>query len=419
MPSPDDEEHGNNTEKPAPSRSKLWVPVGRSQTSSTSEDRFDSLGSKHGKPHVQMNGEHEKLINKYPQTDDVPIKCPVPVNLKMERKDIKEENSEAPLNLSLKMSLSVPVSAAPKNTLIPIACSLCAYKTIYPEVLIMHKKLSHKDKSDSTKRNGLGSSLKPRRYTGCPPALDGKDVAPLPMIYRSHPRRTKSPTPQPAKPLEKTPSCIKPHAPKQPPVHLSPHEVVQETQRYRLSTDSHVSQESPRYAEPMKTSNMGGKYLMDRPGLANRVGIGEGGYPARIIWHSDASRLPLSIRFGSLPKMDLGEPSSKKIKYSGATGRKADAGEKPGFRVAAGEGSTRLFISGRGVTAPLHGPPTVSETLCPVKTPTPTLGGGLDSEWSMMNFLHSYTPSDLASLYHSAPPTPSHSGLVNPRAGMY
>ncbi|KAF7669497.1 hypothetical protein LDENG_00189570 [Lucifuga dentata] len=413
VPSPDDKEHGQDTEKPAPNRSKLWVPGARSHPSNTPDDRIDSVGSKLGKPLVPMNGEPEKLIAKpaYLQTDDVLIKCPVPVNLKMERKDIKEENSEAPLNLSLKVSLSIPASAEPKNTLIPIACSLCAYKTMYPEVLTMHRKLIHKDKSDSTKKNGFGGSLKQKRLTGCPPALDGKDVTPLSMNDRSHPRRTKSPTPQPAKPLEKMPSCNKPLAPKQSSVHLPPHEVSQ-TQRYRLNTDSQVR-------ELMKKSSTGSKYSMDRPGPAERVGIGERSYPARIIWHSDASRLPLSSRFGNLPQMDLGEPSSKRMKCAGATSKDAEAGEKAAFRAVAGEGCTRLLISGRSVTASLKGScsSSLSEALGPVKTTAAAIGGSLDTDWNMMKFLHSYTPGNLASLYHSAPPTPSHGALVNPRAG--
>ncbi|XP_076023141.1 zinc finger protein 217 [Genypterus blacodes] len=410
-PSPDHEERRSNTEKPAPSRSKLWVPAGVPHISAKPEDKFDS--SKHIKPLVQINAKPEKFISEPPQTDDALLKCPAPVNLKMERQDVKEENSEGPLNLSLKVSLSVPVSAAPKHTLTPTACSLCSFKTIYPEVLIMHKKLTHKDKTDSVKRNGSVSGSKPRRFTGCPPALDGKDVDPLPVIYRSHPRRTKSPTPLPPKSQDKAPPCTRPRAPKPPPVHMSPREVMQETQRYRLSADPHVSQESPRYAELMKKANMGGQYLMERPGPA---GMGDGSFPARIIWHSDASRLPLTSRFGSLPKMELGEPSSKKMKYSGAAGREAD--EKAGFRVSAGEGPTRLYISGRGVAVPPQGPTAASDALCSVKAPTLAMGGGLDSKWSMMNFLHSYTPGDLASFYHSAPPpAPGHGGLVNPRAG--
>ncbi|XP_022618765.1 zinc finger protein 217 [Seriola dumerili] len=422
MPSPNDGKLGNDIENPAPNRSKLWVPGARSCTSGTPEDRFDSVGSNLGKPLVQMNAEYEKLIAKSANspTDDVLIKCPVPVNLKIEREEIKEENSEAPLNLSLKVSLSIPASAEPRNALSPIACSFCAYKTMYPEVLIMHKKLTHKDKSESTKKNGFAGSLKQKRYTGCPPALDGKDVSPLPMIDRRHPRRTKSPPPQPSKPQEKTP-VNPPPGPKRSPIHAPLHDVVQETQRYRQNIDSHPSQESPRYTELMKKSNTGSKFVMDRPGPPDRVGIGERGYPARsgVIWHSEAARLCLSSRFGSLPQMDFGEPSSKRLKYTVPTGREADIGEKPGFRGPAGDGSSRMIISGRSVktTSQGSGPSTVPEMLGPVKNTTTAIGGGLDTEWSMMNLLRPYTTNDLASLYHSTPANPSHGGLSNPRAG--
>ncbi|XP_071764203.2 zinc finger protein 217 isoform X1 [Centroberyx gerrardi] len=421
--SPNDKELGNNNEKPAPKRSKLWVLGLKSCASGKPEDRFDSIGSNLGKPLVQMNAEYEKLIAKpaYSPTDDVLIKCPVPVNLKMERKEIKDESSEAPLNLSLKVSLSIPASSEPKNALMPIACSSCAYKTLYPEVLIMHKKLTHKDKSDIAKKNGFRGSLKQKRYTGCPPALDGKDVTPLPMIDRSHPRRTKSPTPQPAKAQEKTPSTNPPHAPKRSPIHVPLSEVVQENQRYRPNIDPHASQESPRYTELMKKSSTSSKYVMDRLSPSDRVGIGERSYPVRtgVIWHSDAARLCLSSRFGSLPQMDLGEPSSKRIKYSLPPGREADAGEKPGFRIPAGDGSNRLLISGRTVKTTSQGssPSPVSETMGPVKATSPAIGGSMDTDWSMMNLLRSCTPSDLASLYHSTPANPSHGGLANPRAG--
>lgn len=423
VPSPNDTKHGNDNENPAPTRSKLWVTVARPCTTGTPEDRFDGIGSKHGKPLVQMNAEYEKLIanSAYSPTDDVVVKCPVPVNLKMEREAIKDENSEGPLNLSLKVSLSIPASAEPRNALIPIACPFCAYKTMYPEVLTIHKKLTHKEKSDSTKKNGFGS-LKQKRFTGCPPALDGKDVPPLPAIDRRHPRRTKSPPPQPAKPQEKTP-INPPNAPQRSPVHAPVHDVVQETQRCTVNTDPHPSQESSRYTELMRKSNTGSKYAMERPAPPDRVGIGERSYPARsgVIWHSDAARLCLSSRFGSLGQMDFGEPSSKRLKYMLPPGREADSGEKPGFRGPAGNVSNRLLLSGRSVKAPsqMSGPSTGSETLGSLKTPSTAIGGGLDTEWSMMNLLRSYTPNDLASLYHSTAANPSHGGLANPRAGMY
>ncbi|XP_034550913.1 zinc finger protein 217 [Notolabrus celidotus] len=406
LPSPNDGKHG--AEKAASNRSKLWVPAARPSSARTPEDRFDSKPSK---PLIQMNAEYEKLIAKsaYSPIDDVVVKRPVPVNLKMEKEEIKEENSEAPLNLSLKVSLSISASAEPRNALIPIGCSSCAYKTMYPEVLMMHKKLTHKEKSDGAKRN---SSVKQKRYTGCPPALEGKDVTPLPMIDRRHPRRTKSPPPQPAK-QEKTPANP-PNGPKQSAIQ-APSQDVHETQRHRL--DPHPSQESSRFTELMRKSNAGAKLPLDHLPPPDRVGIGERSYPVRsgVIWHADAARLCLSSRFGSLPQMDFGEPSTKRLKYVVPSGRAAESGEKPVFRGAAGDGSNRLLISGRSVITTPQGQstPAVSDTL---KT-TPSAMGGLDTDWSMMNLLRPYTANELASLYHGTPGNSSHGGLTNPRAG--
>ncbi|CAJ1084473.1 LOW QUALITY PROTEIN: zinc finger protein 217 [Xyrichtys novacula] len=412
LPSSNDRKHRIDNETPAPNRSKLWVPAARPSPSGTPEDRFDS---KMSKPLIQMNAKYEKLIAKtaYSPIDDVVVKCPVPVNLKMEREEIKDENSEAPLNLSLKVSLSISAGAEPRNALIPIACSFCAYKTMYPEVLIMHKKLTHKDKSDGAKKAGFGGNVKQKRYTGCPPALEGKDVTPLPIIDRRHPRRTKSPPPQPAKPQEKTPI----NGPKRSPIHAPSHDVAQETQRPR--PDPHPSQESSRFTELVRKPNTGAKQVPDRPPPPDRVGIGERSYPVRsgVIWHSDPARLCLSSRFGSLPQMDFGEPSNKRLKYVAP----AETGEKPVFRGAAPEGSSRLLISGRSVKTAPQGPspPTVSDAMVSLKTTPPVMGGGLDSDWSMMNLLRSYTPNDLASLYHSTPANPNHGGLSNPRAGTF
>ncbi|XP_034446159.1 zinc finger protein 217 isoform X2 [Hippoglossus hippoglossus] len=414
-PSPSNGRHGNDGESSAPARSKLWVP----SAAATPDDKYDSVVSKLDKPLAQVNAEYEKLIAKsaYSPTDDVVVKCPLPVNMKMEREDVKEENSEAPLNLCLRASLSIPAGVEPRNALNPITCSFCAYKTMYPEVLIMHKRLTHKDKSDSAKKSGYGGSVKQKRYTGCPPALDGKDVTPLPMIDRRHPRRTKSPPRQPAKPQEKTPPVNPPQGVKRSPVLAPLNNVVPETQRYRQSSDPHPSQESPRFSEHMRKPTTGSKYVMERPGPPDRVGIGERSYPVRsdAIWHSEAARLCLSSRFGSLPQMDFGESSSKRLKYSVPTGREADMGEKPGFRAPLGDGSSRVIISGRGVRT--MAPSTVPETLGHVKNTASAMGGALDAEWSMMNLLRPYTPSDLASLYHSSAANPSHAGLTNQRAG--
>uniref|UniRef100_A0A3Q3K271 C2H2-type domain-containing protein n=1 Tax=Monopterus albus TaxID=43700 RepID=A0A3Q3K271_MONAL len=403
VPSPND---GNDNENPYPNRTRLWVPEASSRAGGTPVEGFESLG----KPLVQMNSEKLSAKSACSLSDDTLIERPVPVNLKMEREEMKEENSEVPLNLSLKMSLSIPASVEPRAALIPIACSFCAYKTMYPEVLIMHQKLSHKDRSDSTKKNRFRGSSYQKRHTGCPPALNGKDVTPLPMIDRRHPRRTKSPPPQPAKPQEDTPV----NPPVNPPV-------VQDSQRHRHNTDSHPTQESSRYTELMRKPTASSKYVMDRPGPPDRLGIGERSYSVRsdVIWNSDAARLCLSSRFGTLPPMSFGEPSSKRLKFCVPTGREADPSERPGFRGAAGDGSSRLMISGRSVSTTSHGLSTSPgpETVGPVKNTSAAIGGGLDTDWSRMSLLHSYAPSELASLYHSTPANPSHGGLANPRAG--
>lgn len=363
-----------------------------------------------------MNAEYEKLIGKsaYTPTDNGTIKCPIPVNLKME-KEIKEENSEAPLNPSLKESPSIHASEAPRTALILFACSFCSYKTIYPEVVIIHKRLTHKDKSDGTKKNGYGGSLKQKRSTGCPPALDGKDVTPLLMIDGRFPRRTKSPTPQPAQPRGKTPTNP-PHGPRRsqinPPVH--------ETQRYRQNFDQHASQETSMFPELMMKPNMGSKYVMDRPAPLDRMGIGKSCYLTRggFNWPSDAARLCLSSRFGSLPQMDFREPPNKMLKYSLSTGREADTSEKSGFRRPAGDGSNRLLISGVKTTSQRSCQSPMPEALVPLKTTSPPIGGSLDADWSMMNLLHPYAPNDLTSLYRSTSAAVSHGGLANTRAGM-
>ncbi|XP_038131946.1 zinc finger protein 217 [Cyprinodon tularosa] len=364
-----------------PSRPKLW------EAKRKTEDRFEDLDDKPDKP-VEVKTEPM----------EAQLDLPVAVNLKKE-----EEKSEAPLNLSLKVSISIAAETRYPST--PNACSFCAYKTLYPEVLIMHKRLVHKDKLENAKKINYGATGKPRRYTGCPPALDGKDVAPLQTTDRRHPRRTKSPLPQPPKPQEGLPANQK-----RSPVPAAGQDGTQgaASQHSRQNAEPQPSQESSRFTEVMRKTNAG------------RGAAGERSYPVRNanIWNSDAARLCLSSRFGSLPQMDYADTSGKRMKFSMPTNREVEGGEKTSFRAPPAEGANRLLIQGRNVKAVTQGPgpSSASEALCPIKTTPAPLGGSLESDWNMMNFLH-YTPSELASLYHSAPANPSHGGVANPRAG--
>lgn len=375
---------GEDVENPAESSAAALAPAG------ASEDSCGSFDGKPGNPAV-----HASPISAPPPTDDG-VNCPTPVN---------PRNDDIPLNLSLKVSFSIRPSAQAGSALVPVACRFCTYKTVYPEVLVMHERLVHKDKP--AEKSGFVRGVKQKRLTGCPPALEGKDVAPLPMFGGRHPRRTKSPLRPAVQPQEKLP-VTPPLPPKTSPVRAPLHD-VQETQHQRRICDGPPRPQPSRYAELPR------KPVLERPGPPDRAPApapaSERPYPARkgVIWHSDAARLCLSSQFGPLPPMDFGEPSSKRLKYVVAPCREADAGV---FRGPVGGSSSRLLIPGRGVKPA----PASAENPAPPKA-TAAMGGGLDSDWNMMNFLSSYSPNDLASLYHSAPPPPAHAGLANPRAG--
>uniref|UniRef100_A0A8C7CAH2 Zinc finger protein 217 n=1 Tax=Neovison vison TaxID=452646 RepID=A0A8C7CAH2_NEOVI len=102
---------------------------------------------------------------------------------------------EKPLNLSLGALHGCPAISLSKSLIPGITCPFCTFKTFYPEVLMMHQRLEHKYNPDIHKNCRSKSLLRSRR-TGCPPALLGKDVAPL--AHFPKPRARPAPAP-PAK----------------------------------------------------------------------------------------------------------------------------------------------------------------------------------------------------------------------------
>ncbi|XP_041712536.1 zinc finger protein 217 isoform X2 [Coregonus clupeaformis] len=434
----------NRQDKQVPNRSKLWqTPNVRLATKPRAnvkpEDRFNSIGGKLASPLAQVNAENGKLITTDANSsfaDEAHIKRPVPVNLKMEGKEI-DKGIEAPLNLSLKVSFSISATLIPRNALFSNVCSSCAFSTLYPEVLLMHKKLVHKEKSDTTKKN---RSLKQKRYTGCPPALEGKDVPPLPPIDRRHPRRTKSPTPQPpGKSAGKTHPTDSPHGPKRSQTSEPPQrEMALDTQRYRMMMEHRTSQGQSRFTDPAEQSNTSGRKdnwsVVDRPrqspsdsrGLSGQsVSSGPGRNWNGVVWPSNTAKLCLSSRFGSLPPMDFGgEPTSKRPRYSVLPGRETDTVETSSFRTEynrllnSGRPQVKNSLSSQGTALSNSRP----QAYAPGKASNPpasATSSSMETDWNMINILRSYTPSDLASLYHPTVANPSHGALTNPRGLKY
>ncbi|XP_054837737.1 zinc finger protein 217 [Eublepharis macularius] len=99
---------------------------------------------------------------------------------------------EMPLNLSTGSSQDASVISLCRGSLATSTCPFCTYRTLYPEVLIMHQRLMHKYNPETANKNGIRNraALKARR-TGCPPFLLGKDVLPLPL----NPVKAKAPVP--------------------------------------------------------------------------------------------------------------------------------------------------------------------------------------------------------------------------------
>ncbi|NWI09343.1 ZN217 protein, partial [Crypturellus soui] len=87
---------------------------------------------------------------------------------------------EKPLDLSVGTSRERSVVSAARGLPTPSTCPFCTYRTLYPEVLMMHQRLTHKYNPDTVNKNCYrNKTLAKGRRTGCPPALLGKDVPPL------------------------------------------------------------------------------------------------------------------------------------------------------------------------------------------------------------------------------------------------
>ncbi|XP_039085919.1 zinc finger protein 217 isoform X2 [Hyaena hyaena] len=122
---------------------------------------------------------------------------------------------EKPLNLSLGALHGCPAISLSKSLIPGSTCPFCTFKTFYPEVLMMHQRLEHKYNPDIHK-NCRNKSLLRSRRTGCPPALLGKDVAPLAHFPKPKARPAPAP-PAKAAPADRDRGKPGPAAPARPP----------------------------------------------------------------------------------------------------------------------------------------------------------------------------------------------------------
>ncbi|XP_061487216.1 zinc finger protein 217 [Rhineura floridana] len=103
---------------------------------------------------------------------------------------------EKPLNLSTSSSRDASVIASSQGSIAASTCPFCTYRTLYPEVLTMHRRLMHKPPNTANKNSIRNRAAIKVRRTGCPPYLLGKDVHPLPLnpgkIKSSLPTQSKS-----------------------------------------------------------------------------------------------------------------------------------------------------------------------------------------------------------------------------------
>ncbi|XP_016394905.1 zinc finger protein 217-like isoform X1 [Sinocyclocheilus rhinocerous] len=390
----------NVNEKQALKPAKQWLAPKPLPASVKHEPGMSKAVINSTSPSIQVKKEYVSSPGAAPYTPvgEVNKKYPLPVNPKMEK-----EATEGPLNLSLKVPLPVSATSVPRNPLSTNMCTSCSYETLYPEVLLMHKKLIHK-KLD-VKKNGYRGPQKQKRYTGCPPALEGKDVTPLPHINRKHPRRTASPLRQPEKLGEKLPK--QPQMSKISPAKDHWRDQHQEGQRGResdaTSSLSRISeQESSRKLKvPLVIDR---EFFKQRPGLNQemnrRASMGKNG----MVWPTDPARLCLSDRFRNMTQTDVGEPSSKRHKsfepLHTASGR-------------LGEDFNRIVPSSRNAKTSLQ----ANSPLGSVKV-TPTASpNSMQADWNVINLLRTYTPNNLASLYHPTTAGSSHAVMASPVTG--
>ncbi|KFV09928.1 Zinc finger protein 217, partial [Tauraco erythrolophus] len=150
------------------------------------EKRKAEKETKEAQPNVPYK--RERKSSAASEGDDVQYVCALKDGKKVN--DVREctENykckpavgcQEQPLDLSIRTSQKLSVVST-GDVPAPSTCPFCTYRTLHPEVLMMHQRLMHKYNPETVNKNGCRSKVLAKgRRTACPPALLGKDVPPV------------------------------------------------------------------------------------------------------------------------------------------------------------------------------------------------------------------------------------------------
>ncbi|XP_078411491.1 zinc finger protein 217 [Cetorhinus maximus] len=318
-----------------------------------------------------------------------------------------------------------------KSALLSSTCPFCTYKTLYPEVLVMHQRLAHKYNADPSPINGIrsavcGGSVKSRR-TGCPPALLGQDVSSLlatKETNREFSRRTKSPLPA-ASPdasnllLGKAKSSSSSSSHQSPCNNLLPSaagsrssgdfKAFKMTQNPNVHLDNYGSmhtelRQTPDVVQKMERSGSSEasnskRNMFERPGI--RLDYESDGPRGPLLrfdsfWAPNVSKMCLTNVSENQGGLDSHEPTAKKMKMNSPLRND---------HLAFG---ARRGVQGRNVKLSQEMPPVQARNSGVSSQSGSALdSNGVDSHWNVLKLLKSYNQQDLASLYNTCGPSNS------------
>lgn len=316
-----------------------------------------------------------------------------------------------------------------KSALLSNVCPFCTYRTLYPEVLVMHQRLVHKYIPEPSSINGFrnafhSGSLKSRR-TGCPPALLGQDVSSLlatKEMSKSFSRRTKSPLPA-------APTDASDLLPGKAKLSSSSHQslcnnLLPSAAEARSSSDFNafkMTQSPNMQLESYGSIHSETRQMPEMVQKVERNGSSEAGTSKRNVseksgtkldyesegprghlfrydghWAPNVSKMCLTNISENQGGLDSHEPTAKRMKINSPL-----RNDQLSFGI-------RRSVQGRNIKLSQEMSPLQARSTGISAKPGSALdSNGIDSRWNVLKILNSYNPQDLASLYSTCGPSNS------------